>query len=73
MAGSGFLLSALCMLGDFSSDLGFSCDMQALQQGGAFVFDGEVCIWQRYDKATGAHVRPEELMEVIETQLVKAH
>lgn len=38
--------------------------MQAFQQGGTFIFDGEDCVWQRYDKATGDHVDPRDLLDV---------
>lgn len=28
---------------------------QAFQQGGMFIFDGELCVWSHFDQATGAH------------------
>jgi hypothetical protein len=37
---------------------------QAFQQGGTFIFDGEECVWQRYDKATGDHVDPRDLLDL---------
>jgi peroxiredoxin len=35
---------------------------QALNQGGAFLFDGEECMWSHRDPATGAHAEPSEML-----------
>ncbi|KAK9820381.1 hypothetical protein WJX72_009668 [[Myrmecia] bisecta] len=36
---------------------------QALQQGGAIIFDGKEVVWQHYDTATGAHADPELILK----------
>jgi hypothetical protein len=38
---------------------------QGLQQGGAFVFEGETLLFGRKDPATGDHVKLEELLRVV--------
>jgi hypothetical protein len=38
---------------------------QGLQQGGAFVFDGDTLLYGRKDKATGDHVNINTLLDVI--------
>jgi len=35
---------------------------QALNQGGAFLFEGDACVWSHRDAATGAHAEPSELL-----------
>jgi hypothetical protein len=35
---------------------------QALNQGGAYLFDGEACVWSHRDPATAAHAEPSEMM-----------
>lgn len=37
---------------------------QAFQQGGGLMFHGKLCVWQYYDPATGAHVKPEVVLDV---------
>jgi peroxiredoxin len=36
---------------------------QALNQGGAFLFDGAECVWSHRDAATAAHAEPGEMLE----------
>ena len=36
---------------------------QGLQQGGAFVFEGDKLLFQHYDPSTGAHVDLDELLQ----------
>lgn len=36
---------------------------QALNQGGAFLFDGSECVWSHRDAATAAHAEPGEMLE----------
>lgn len=36
---------------------------QALNQGGAYLFDGTTCVWSHRDPATAAHAEPSEMME----------
>jgi len=44
---------------------------QAFNQGGTFVFDGERAVFAHYDPSTAAHATPEQVMEVVETELSK--
>jgi hypothetical protein len=37
--------------------------VQALNQGGAYLFDGRECVWSHRDAATAAHAEPEEMLE----------
>ena len=37
---------------------------QGLQQGGAFVFEGEELLFQHYDPSTGAHVDLDTVLKV---------
>mmetsp|Transcript_45791 Transcript_45791/g.73137 ORF Transcript_45791/g.73137 Transcript_45791/m.73137 type:complete len:151 (-) Transcript_45791:37-489(-) len=37
---------------------------QGLQQGGAFVFDGEKLLFSHYDPSTGAHANLEDVVQV---------
>ncbi|DBB09529.1 TPA: hypothetical protein ACH3X3_008088 [Trebouxia sp. C0006] len=36
---------------------------QSTQQGGAFIFKGETCVWQYFDPATAAHVNAQQLLK----------
>ena len=36
---------------------------QGLQQGGAFVFEGDKLLFQHYDPSTGAHVDLDDLLQ----------
>lgn len=36
---------------------------QALNQGGAFLFDGAECVWSHRDAATAAHAEPGDMLE----------
>jgi len=37
--------------------------LQSTQQGGAFIFKGETCVWQYFDPATAAHVNAQQLLK----------
>ncbi len=37
--------------------------LQSTQQGGAFIFQGETCVWQYFDPATAAHVNAQRLLK----------
>lgn len=36
---------------------------QSTQQGGAFIFKGQNCVWQYIDPATAAHVNAQQLLQ----------
>jgi len=38
---------------------------QGLQQGGVFVFQGSRVLLEHFDEATGAHISPEKILEVL--------
>lgn len=40
---------------------------QAMQQGGAFVFEGELLLWSYIDPATAAHAEVSQLLSVLES------
>ena len=37
--------------------------LQSTQQGGAFIFKGNTCVWQYLDPATAAHVNAQQLLK----------
>lgn len=38
---------------------------QGLQQGGVYVFDGDQVLLEHFDEATGAHIDPVKILEVV--------
>ena len=56
----GKLLEGLLVIGQ---TLSFGKSDQGLQQGGAFVFEGDKLLFQHYDPSTGAHVDLDDLLQ----------
>ena len=61
----GRSVALVCWLGCFLHGLfaSFECVLQSTQQGGAFIFKGETCVWQYFDPATAAHVNAQQLLK----------